>query len=197
MEEVEEKLNLPTLRAISSIQNGKLGGRPKGRKNSSTIKRGAVLEAYRQRVYQLTGKLLNSQLVLANGQQFLYRMDPIYETKTNKKGETYKTKTGMKKPVLVENPEEIESFLSELQGANGAIDESYYFLTTKEPDASAIENILNRAYGRPGDMDKGDGEPTAIFKQFETMIEEGKMSIKGKALELYLNGKGTNTEGNL
>jgi hypothetical protein len=38
----------------ASIENGKLGGRPLGRKNDATLEREAQLERLRQRVFEAT-----------------------------------------------------------------------------------------------------------------------------------------------
>jgi hypothetical protein len=87
--------------------------------------------------------------------------------------------------VLVTDPEEIRYYLEELHGEPGAINDSYFFITTKEPDARVIDSLLDRAYGKPKDQDDGIRAPEAVLKQFEAMVEGTQITVKGKTLELF------------
>lgn len=125
--------------------NGKLGGRPKGVKNQATIEREKALEAFNNRVYSIADSLLNSQQSLAKGQQFLFRIDTVH-TKGPKGGDI-KTK---QKPVLVTDEEEIRTYIDSLNDPYSNIDEdTYYYITTKEPSNMAIDSLMNRAFGKP------------------------------------------------
>lgn len=140
-------------------------GRKPGKKLAKTLEREKVLDAMRQRIMRISDRLLDKQLVLANGQQFLYRIDKTW-VKTGK-GET----SGYwrnEKPVLVEGEMEIRSYLEELSDeANGDIERNddpsaaYYFITTKEPNNQALDSMLDRTFGKStqstklvGDNDK-------------------------------------------
>lgn len=129
--------------------NGKKGGRPKGSKAAKTLERDRVMEAYRQRVHGMADSLLNSQVSLAVGQQFLYRIE------TDKDGKK-------SKPILVTDPEEITAFLDWEygDGENVNTEGEYYYISTKEPDNAAIEGILNRAWGRPKETVEVQGDFT-------------------------------------
>lgn len=124
----------------------KNSGRPRGKKNAATLEREKVAEAYRQRVLRLADRILDKQLVLANGQQFLYRIDKIWKTPPSGKGGWWVNK----KPKLVTNPDEISAYLNgDYEDANedDGGGSSYYYITTKEPSGSVLDSMLDRAIG--------------------------------------------------
>ena len=127
-------------RSIQSKLNGAKGGRPFGKKNKVTIEKEKALEIFNNRVYSVVSNLFDSQLSLAKGQQFLFRID----TETDSQGK--KTK---QKPVLVENPDEIASYIESIECGTDLDSESYYYITTKEPVNQSIDSLMNRAFGRP------------------------------------------------
>lgn len=141
---------MPGKRTTKSIEaaraNGKKGGRPRGSKDPETLEREKVNEHLRQRTMRIADKLFESQVTVAQGQMFLFRIDKTWIKPPSGKGGFYKNK----KPVIVTDPDEIAEYL------NGDFDNrtdnedggaSYYFITTKEPNNSAIESMLDRALG--------------------------------------------------
>ena len=128
-------------------ENGKKGGRPKGKKNEATLKKEAVLAAYRDRAMRHADLLLSGQLTVALGQTFLYKIEKE-KIIGPKGGVSYKPK----KPVLVTAQWEIEEYIeSEACGSGANLNEpgaTYYFITTKEPDGSVADSILDRTFGR-------------------------------------------------
>jgi hypothetical protein len=118
----------------TSRQNGKRGGRPRGRKNNKTLEREVIAEAFRQRVYAAMEELFGAQVTLARGCSFLFKRRRI----KSKGGGT------SERAELVTNPDEIQAYL------NGELDpDYYYYITTKEPSNLAIADMLNRALGKP------------------------------------------------
>lgn len=115
-------------------------GRPKGKKNASTLEKERVLAGLRQRIMRNVDRIYDSQLSIAQGQQFLYRIN-IAKNGTRSKAE------------LVESEFIIRSYLDgELDNAKNAKGETeFYFITTKEPNNFAIDSMLNRAFGKPTD----------------------------------------------
>ncbi len=112
---------------------GKLGGRPKGSKTQAVKDREVAFQAYKERVSQNVNNLLNHQLSLARGLQFLYKIEINSKTKAKSR------------PILIEDQETLEAFL------NGDLDnekDEYYYLTTKEPNNQAIDSMMDRTYGR-------------------------------------------------
>jgi hypothetical protein len=130
-------------------ENGKKGGRPKGSKSKATLKREAVIAAFRDRVMSVADQLLDAQLSLSKGQTFLYKIEKE-KVIGPKGGVSYKNK----KPVLVTNQEEIERYLERLVDEGDMDDENdpgdaYYYITTKEPNNMAIDSMLDRTFGKP------------------------------------------------
>ena len=116
-------------------------GRPEGSRNAETLERDRVFSQIRQRIMQKADRILNAQLSLAEGQQFLYRID----TTTDAKGKQTKSK-----PILVVSPDEIASFLDGEYGHGDSqnTDEEYYFITTKEPVNNAIDSMFDRTFDK-------------------------------------------------
>jgi hypothetical protein len=133
-------------------ENGKKGGRPRGSKLPQTIEREAALAQFRQRVADKANQLFDLQLGLAKGAQYLFRIDKEWvKTGTGKGGD--KGFWRNKKPVIVENPEEMRQFLDDEFCSGDAEDDqddgaAYYFLVAKDPSNQAIDSMLDRGLGR-------------------------------------------------
>lgn len=130
-------------------ENGKKGGRPPGTKSVITLEKEAVFKEFRNKVLGVTNKLFNAQLHLALGQTFLYKIEKEVIIGP-KGGKTIRAKP----PKLVTSQWEIESFLmrevDEMNGESEPLEreDTYYFLTTKEPSISASDSLLDRTYGK-------------------------------------------------
>lgn len=106
-------------------------GMPKGKKTRKVIEREIELAYIKERVSRAKETIVDSQLSLARGVSYLYRVDK--DAKGNDK-----------KPELVTARYEIEAYLS------GEKDEdSYYYITTVKPENSAIDSLLDRTVGKP------------------------------------------------
>lgn len=132
----------------TSQENGKKGGRPRGTKSQATLEREAVLAAFREKVMKNADVLFSSQLHLAKGQTFLYKIEK--ELQIGPKGGKKYVKS---KPILVTSQWEIEAYLQNEIVEGDPEDENdpnatYYFLTTKEPDNKAIDSLLDRTFGK-------------------------------------------------
>lgn len=146
-------------------------GRKPGALNAATLDRIKVNEHLRQRTMRVADRLFESQLTLAQGQTFLFRIDKQWvETKGGKAG-FWKNK----KPVIETSPEVIAAFLDgeydDRDEENGGA--SYYFITTKEPQNMALDSMLDRALG---------GAPKAL----EISNPDGSL----KQIIIIKNGKG-------
>ena len=115
-------------------------GRPKGGENQATKDKRVVKEEMKQRIMRSKDSLLNSQMNLAKGCQFLF----VIET-TRFKDKDGKWKEERKKPRIVENQNTIEKYLA------GELDnekDEYYFMTTQKPDNKAIDSMFDRAFDK-------------------------------------------------
>lgn len=113
-------------------------GRKKGGKNKDTLAKEVIYAQYRQRVMKAADKLFNAQFSLAQGVQYVYRID---EQEIGN-GNTKKTH------VLVTDPEEIKELLDEHEGGDGEVNGAYYYITAKDPDTRAIDSMLDRTFGK-------------------------------------------------
>lgn len=161
-------------------RNGKLGGRPPGSLNKLTLEKMKVKEQYQRKVMQAAERLFGSQLHLAVGQTFLYkiRKKPIMS-----KGKVSRYES--LPPKLVTDPEEIEQFLmghtgqTEVDKGPGA---TYYFLTTKEPSAAAIRDMFDRTLDKASQPHVGDPEhPIEVNVNQITFKRYGKNSKGAKS----------------
>lgn len=140
----------------SSRQNGKKGGRPKGAKSQTTLVKEAVLREFRNKVLQAADVLFNSQLHVATGQTFLYKIEK--ELQIGPKGGKKYIRS---KPKLVTDQWEIENYLMGKYEEGDAEDEddpnaTYYYLTTQQPDNKAIDSLLDRTFGKASQPIAGD-----------------------------------------
>lgn len=104
------------------------------------------------RIMQRVNKLLNSQFSLADGLQFLFRIDK------DSKGKALPA-------VIVTDPEEIKRFIdNENDVGEGTDSDSYYYITTQRPDGRALDSLFNRAYGMPTQkLNLGDADGKQLF----------------------------------
>ncbi len=122
---------MPT-RAEISRKNGKKGGRPKGSLDKVTLEKNKVEKVLHQRILKNTDRIFNSQLQIAEGCSYLYKIH------TDSKGKK-------SKPELVTSQIEITEYLEGEYDKN--ID--YYYITTEKPDIRAIDSMYNRVFGKP------------------------------------------------
>ena len=129
-------------------ENGKKGGRPKGKKTKVVLEREAILSAFRERAMRHADILFDSQITLARGQTFLYKIEKE-KIVGPQGGISYKSK----RPELVTGQFEIEQYLEGLIEEGESDDDkspgaTYYYITTKEPSNFAIESLLDRTFGK-------------------------------------------------
>lgn len=156
----------------SSRFNGKKGGRPTGTKNPQTLEKEATLSAYRQLGMKNAERLFYSQLHLATGQKFLYKIE-----------------SGSKKPKIVTDEREIRDHLQEAIDGEVNYDDgsAYYFITTKEAIYQAADSILDRTYGKATQITELTG------KDGKDLIPDSDSKAKtDKAIVGYLKKNGNN-----
>src|SRR3990167_66281 len=115
-------------------------GPKRGAKYKKTIEKEIELAYIKERVSKAKDVLISSQLSLARGVSYLYRVDK--DAKGNDK-----------KPELVTAEYEIEAYLS-----GEADEDSFYYITTVKPENSAIDSLLDRTVGKPTQKNEVSGE---------------------------------------
>lgn len=113
-------------------------GRKPGSLSRKTIERKMVEEALHRRILGAVDRIFNAQLALAEGINYLYRIDEIGTGKDKRR-----------EHVLVTDPEEIKQVLDETDGTGGTTDSGYYHISTKAPDNKALDSMLDRVFGKP------------------------------------------------
>lgn len=112
----------------------KNSGRKKGKMEQKTIDKINAEKEMKQKILKSLEPILNAQLSLAKGVQYLYRIDTEEDAKGNERRQ---------KPVLVTDKYEIESYL-----AGNCDEDSYYFITTEKPDNRALDSLIDRVFGK-------------------------------------------------
>ena len=155
-------------------ENGKKGGRPKGRKNDKTIERELVLAEMKDRIGKIAQRLLDAQVSIATGQQFLYKIH------TNKKGIK-------EKPELITDTSTIEAYLngelnSDMEAKGGEESDDYYYITTKEPSNYALDSLFDRTFGkaRQGEVDINVRLPKPILDVYSNDSDEENKELNKK-----------------
>lgn len=143
-------------RAEINRENGKKGGRRKGKLLPKTLEKMAVINAFKDKVMQSADVLFRSQLHLAVGLSYLYKIEKDVVTGP-KGGKTYVKR----RPELVTSQMEIENYLMGLCEEGDPDDENdpaatYYFITTRPPDNKAIDSMLDRTFDKASQPLKGD-----------------------------------------
>ena len=139
----------------TSAQNGKKGGRPRGRKNDATLEKDKVLAALRQKIMRKADVLFGAQMQLAQGNAYLYK------TVCTGTGKSRKCKY-----VMVTDQQEILDYLNgkfeDVDRGSGE-EEGYYQITTDKPDNKAIDSMFDRTFGKAAQPLTGpEGGPIEI-----------------------------------
>ena len=109
-------------------------GRPVGSENAGKREEREALRKFKARVIKKIDDLFNSQIALSEGITYMYRVDEE-DIGHGKKKRVH---------VLVTDPEEIKQALDD----NLTEGDSYYYITTKNPDNKAIDSMLDRTFGK-------------------------------------------------
>ncbi len=133
-------------------------GRKKGGENQATKVKRATLKQFQDRVTKVVDILFDSQMTLARGQTFLYKIEKE-KVVGPKGGVSYRKQ----RPVQVIDQREIEDYLEGLITEGDEDDDkdpnaTYYYITAKEPDNKAIDSMLDRTFGKATQPIGGPGD---------------------------------------
>lgn len=141
-EEAQEEIEMiQTKDSKSTIVDGKTitrkggfrpnAGRPRGSKNKLTKDAKVREKTIKERILKNADELLNAQLQLAKGVNFLYEIR-MRNVAGRRKAEH----------ILVTDPKKIKAFM------DGDLEEQYFYVSAQAPDNRAIDSLLNRAFGK-------------------------------------------------
>ena len=107
-------------------------GRKPGGKNAETLEKDSILKSVKQRIYRLSGALVNAQANEAVGCAMLIRITEDPESKKRTKE-------------VIKDEETITAFLAEeLEDEKGV----FYYITTEKPSSYAANALLDRGLGK-------------------------------------------------
>lgn len=139
-----QSITTERLNSVGKVNGGKRpgAGRPKGKLSPQTYDKIRVLEQYKQKVMKVADKLFKSQLHLADGISYLYKITTF--------------KNGSKsRPELITDQLTIEAYLTgDLENEK----DEYYYITTEPPDNRAIDSMLDRTFGKATQVVEGSGD---------------------------------------
>lgn len=127
-ENIEKSPNLGGARAGA--------GRKKGGKNKSTLVREEAERIFKDKVLDSMEALLRSQMALAKGVSFLYKV----KIEMGSKGAKHRSA-----PQRITDPTVIDEFLA---GKYDESEDEYYFITTEKPDNKALDSLIDRVFGK-------------------------------------------------
>jgi len=155
-------------------------GRKKGGENEDTRKRRIAEKEYKERVVAHIHDLFNSQLNLAKGLTYMFRVDETEDDKGKK----------IRKHVRVEIPSEMIAVLDELDGdESGRVDdpageEKYYYLTTKDPDNRAIDSMMDRVFGKaPQTIEHSGGIDVNKLSEYKSLTNEQLLELAAAGID--------------
>lgn len=138
-------------------------GRKPGKLEPQTIERHRVIEEFRNRVAKNADRIFNSQMALAEGLTLLFRVD--------------KDSKGKSLPAIqVTDPGEIKDYIDRETDKD-----TYYFITTKQPDNRALDSMLDRTFGKSESkliLGGGDDPVKLLLEKYE-LLEGDDNARKG------------------
>lgn len=129
-------------------------GRKRGGANQATLEKRKVNEIYAQKIMKSVDVFYESQMTLARGINYLYKVSKKWIGKGDDR------KLIQYPPERVTKQEDIEEYLQNVVSGVSEKESgiTYFFITTKAPDAGVIENMLNRSLGSAAQIHKFEDE---------------------------------------
>jgi len=112
-------------------------GKPKGCKHKKTIQEEIALAEYKQEILRNMGPLVRAQLNSATGLTVMLQRKMVKDKKTGKFERTGEL-------VQVKDPERVKNLLE-----GDCVGNNWYYITTKDPNVKALEDIFSRVFGKP------------------------------------------------
>lgn len=155
--------NLENISSFEEKKNGHGGarpgaGKPKGVTNDANRENREALEKYKARVRMRLNRLINSQMALAEGVNYMYVGE------LDDKGKMQYTQ--------ITDPDEIAEALN--KGLDKLEDGKIYFITAKDPDGKAIDAMLDRTFGKPKETIEIDNKKPLQKIVLELKLPDGK-----------------------
>jgi len=138
-------------------------GRKPGRKNNKTLEQEAALTLYKQKILDNLIPLIRAQFNQAEGMTVMFQRRKVKNNKTGKFERTGEF-------VRVMDANRVEQLLKgDGQGEN------YYYITTKDPNVKALEDLFNRVFGKPKEsieLSDPDGKAVPLTQNITNIIQK-------------------------
>lgn len=115
----------------------KMGGRKTGSKNKKTIAKEKAYEDHQQAILKELKELRSAHFAVAKGTQVIVARDLLWDDKKKKK-----IRKG--RFVRLTQSDQILDVINNYEEG-----EDYYMIFTQDPNPKALEDLINRVFGRP------------------------------------------------
>lgn len=145
------------------IFNGtRQNGRKKGEKNKRTIAVEVAQKELQQAILKNITPLTVAAINAAIGERFVYKIEKD-------------SKGRMLKPEIVMNSGEIANALEAIENDNSVVDDTYYYISTKPMNTHALQQLLDRAFGKPKEsIDMNVTGKLSLSTLFQKAMEKKK-----------------------
>jgi len=116
----------------------KVGGRKHGSKNKKKLEKEKSLEVYQQAILHELKPLMSAHFAVAKGTQIIIARDKVWDEKK-------KRKVRKGRFVRITRLEDILELMNSDQNEG----EDYYIIYTQDPNPKALEDLMNRVFGKP------------------------------------------------
>ena len=113
------------------------GGMQKGQKIKKTLEQEVALKLYKDKIFLEIENFIQAQFIQAKGITAMYQRKKIKDKITGKYEYTGEF-------IRVTDQNQVHKLLN-----TKTKEEDYYYITTKDPNIKALEDIFNRAFGKP------------------------------------------------
>jgi len=120
------------------------GGRRTGSKNAKTIAKEKAYEDHQQAILKELAELRSAHFSVAKGTQIIVARDLIWDDKKKKK-----IRKG--RFVRLTRPDEIVDVINDYEEG-----EDFYIIFTQDPNPKALEDLVNRVFGKPKEYHEFD-----------------------------------------
>jgi len=143
-------------------------GKPRGCKHKKTLEQEVALDLYKQRILNNLLPLIRAQFNQAEGMTVMFQRRKVKNSKTGKLERTGEL-------VRVMDINRVEQLLKgDGQGEN------YYYITTKDPNVKALEDLFNRVFGKPKETIELDTPANVTINIINEDLNRAKQRIEKK-----------------
>lgn len=139
---------------------GKIGGLKTAPNKTNIITQ--ARKEYKQRVASVSKQILNAQLTSALGIQQLFKVDMT---------------EAIRRPQLVTDPDEMAKYIEFIANDEEPVDGNvYYMITVRPPNAKTIDQMFDRAFGKPKEEQMDEDEIVGALTTLHNAVERVRVA---------------------